>query len=317
MCLIEFLFSDNATKHNYPAKRGEVMNFFMPEDLKEKRKHGHAMLPLETYKLTFEKGLAKIYLHWHAEMEFIYIVAGSGNFKLGLDQVQVTAGDLLVIPPHTIHGAFKIDDTPFSCHSVVFDLKMLQSFQADLTYMNYILPIISGGVSTPFVLRDDDEQRQMVDCINGIIRSNEKKQLAYELELKAELFRLFALLFKNKHLKLGMTTKQAQCNKIDVLKRVVGYIHINYPKKMTINELAQLSGYSEYHFMRFFKLHVAMTVFEYIRTVRLDFAARQLLETDKSITEISFASGFETVTYFTKSFREKYSISPSKYRKNK
>lgn len=290
------------------------MNIFMPEDLKEDRIHGHAMLPIETYEHTSEQKPVEPYFHWHPEMEFIYIVAGSGKFKLDLEIVEVIGGDLLVIPPHTLHGALEASIVPFTTQAVVFNLKMLQSFQADLTYMDFLLPIISGEFSTPILLRSVNDQTEMTDCVNRMVISNREKLLAYELELKSELFRIFALLFKNKHLDRGMSTNEVQINKIQVLKRVVGYIHINYPKKMTIEELASLSGYSESHFMRFFKFHFGMTVFEYIRTVRLDFAARQLLETDKSITEISFASGFETFTYFTKSFREKYFMPPSKYR---
>lgn len=296
-------------------KGWEEMDFFMPEYLKEKRNHGHAMLPLDTYTIEFERNTPELLLHWHPEMEVILVLSGEGIFKLGLDLITVKVGDVLVIPPHTLHGIVDRTSSLFSFHSIVFSLKLLQSFQADATYINYVLPIISGELSNPILLRGENEQPLMINCLQRIVMSNEKKLPAFELELKAELYQLFVLLFRFKHLDRCKTSNQLQLNKIDILKRVVGYIHINYPKKMTVSELATLSGYSEYHFMRFFKIHIGMTVFEYIRAIRLDFAARQLLETNKSVTEISYSSGFDSATYFTKSFKEKFLVPPSIYRK--
>jgi transcriptional regulator GlxA family with amidase domain len=58
-----------------------------------------------------------------------------------------------------------------------------------------------------------------------------------------------------------------------------------------------------------------MTLFEYITLARISAAKKLLSESDKSISEIAAAVGFDSFAYFSKVFREKESITPSVYRK--
>jgi AraC-like DNA-binding protein len=56
---------------------------------------------------------------------------------------------------------------------------------------------------------------------------------------------------------------------------------------------------------------------EFIRSFKLDRAAVLLQESDLTISEVAYRAGFATPHYFTKSFKAKFSILPSDYRKSK
>jgi AraC family cel operon transcriptional repressor len=69
------------------------------------------------------------------------------------------------------------------------------------------------------------------------------------------------------------------------------------------------------HVTRSFKKHLNMTPTVFINNLRLNKAAFLLTSTDKSIFDISFVCGFESISYFNRLFKEKYYFSPNKYRK--
>ena len=87
---------------------------------------------------------------------------------------------------------------------------------------------------------------------------------------------------------------------------------------MSINTLAKICDYSEYHFMRFFKKHMGVTCIQYINNYRLEQASLLLTSTDNSIMDISLEVGFDNLSYFNKLFKKKYNITPKEFRtKNK
>lgn len=72
----------------------------------------------------------------------------------------------------------------------------------------------------------------------------------------------------------------------------------------------------DYYFSKKFKQEVGITLAEYIRSKRLERAAMLLQSTNEDVQAIAMRLQFCSQSYFTDSFRKKYGISPSKYRKN-
>ena len=100
----------------------------------------------------------------------------------------------------------------------------------------------------------------------------------------------------------------------DKLKVVLQFIQDHYQKGITVQELADLCHFSEYHFMRFFKRHMNMTSIEYLNQYRLEMASRQLAETNLSVTSIALESGFNNISYFNRVFKRKFGVTPMEYR---
>ncbi len=84
--------------------------------------------------------------------------------------------------------------------------------------------------------------------------------------------------------------------------------------QLTIEELAERNNLSLSSFKREFAKLYNDTPANYIKTKRLEKAAELLLISDQRITEIAFDCGFNDLANFTKSFSEKYNISPTNYR---
>lgn len=98
--------------------------------------------------------------------------------------------------------------------------------------------------------------------------------------------------------------------------KVKNFISKNYMDELRLPELAPLAGMSSSAFSRFFKLHTGRNISEYIIDLRLGYAARMLVDTAKSISEIGFDCGFNNLSNFNRIFKKKKGCSPSEFRES-
>lgn len=98
--------------------------------------------------------------------------------------------------------------------------------------------------------------------------------------------------------------------------KVKNFISKNYMDELRLPELASLAGMSSSAFSRFYKLHTGRNISEYIIDLRLGYAARMLVDTAKSISEIGFDCGFNNLSNFNRIFKKKKGCSPSEFRES-
>lgn len=96
--------------------------------------------------------------------------------------------------------------------------------------------------------------------------------------------------------------------------KVKKYISSHYQEDLRLSELADIAGMSPSAFSRFFKLRTGRNLSEYIIDMRLGYASRQLVDTSKSISEISFLCGFNNLSNFNRVFKKKKGCKPSEFR---
>lgn len=97
--------------------------------------------------------------------------------------------------------------------------------------------------------------------------------------------------------------------------RVQLYIQRHLDDQLSLNELARVACFSPYHFHRVFRGMVGESIGEYLRRLRLERAARQLMYTACPVTELAFDAQYETLESFSRAFRRAFDVSPSEYRR--
>ncbi|MDY3848896.1 MAG: AraC family transcriptional regulator [Prevotella sp.] len=96
--------------------------------------------------------------------------------------------------------------------------------------------------------------------------------------------------------------------------KVKNYINSHYMEELKLKTLAQLACMSETAFSRFFKLHTGRTVSDYIIDIRLGYAARLLVDTNKSIADICYLCGYNNLSNFNRVFKRKKGCAPTEFR---
>lgn len=104
---------------------------------------------------------------------------------------------------------------------------------------------------------------------------------------------------------------------IERINRVIDYIEDNLDKNLTLDELANVSCFSRFHFNRLFSALVGETLFQFIQRLRLEKSAGRLIyDRTKPIIDIALDTGFANSSSFSKSFKTYFGVSPSEWRKN-
>jgi AraC family transcriptional regulator len=98
------------------------------------------------------------------------------------------------------------------------------------------------------------------------------------------------------------------------LCRVRDYLHDDITAAPSLTRLATLAGVHPGHLTREFRRHYGGSIGSYLRTLRLDWAARRLVESDDPLAAIASSAGFADQSHFTRSFRAAFGCTPSVYR---
>ena len=102
---------------------------------------------------------------------------------------------------------------------------------------------------------------------------------------------------------------------ISRINRVIDFVENHYMDTLTIDDLADVAGFSRYHFHRIFRAMVGEPLNQFIVRIRVEKSAAMLLNNPKkSITEIAFDCGFSGSAPFARSFKALFSMSATDWR---
>lgn len=113
------------------------------------------------------------------------------------------------------------------------------------------------------------------------------------------------------------TRKEEKMDNLQLIEKVLQYVDEHLNEAITFETLAEVFGYSAYHFHRLFSSVAGQTITDYLKKRRLTLAHQQLCESKKTITEIALCSGFNSIQSFNRSFKETFGMPPSGVRKEK
>jgi len=99
------------------------------------------------------------------------------------------------------------------------------------------------------------------------------------------------------------------------LRKAERFIWDNYTRKVSLKEIARVSGLSPPYFSTIFKAEMGENLSDYINRLRVGRASAMLRDTDMMISQISQACGFEDQSWFSKIFKNHTGASPCKYRR--
>jgi AraC-like DNA-binding protein len=101
------------------------------------------------------------------------------------------------------------------------------------------------------------------------------------------------------------------------MKKTIDVILNRFQENLTMTEMLRLSGMSKATFARQFRKHTGRTFTHFLNEVRIDHACRRLLDTEDSISEIAYDSGFASLSHFNHCFQSLRHVSPRAYRQQR
>ena len=114
-----------------------LMNILEYENYQEKISHGNPLFPYITYLCSIPLDFSYVPIHWHDEMELIYIKKGHGIITVDFTQYQVSAGTLALIIPGQLHSIEQYENESMEYENIIFHPQILLSKQTDTCSTDY------------------------------------------------------------------------------------------------------------------------------------------------------------------------------------
>lgn len=239
-------------------------------------------------------------LHSHPVFELYFLTKGSRLLIFSDRMYELTKPTIVIIPPHTLH---KTEGGPFTRYNIFVSPKSLNKFEA----------AVFDKKSLQLIEPSEQELAELIAPLEKAIAQKEEKFLPF---INEAVLSYFIYLLNS----IDVSDDTGYGNKklvpIVVLK-VIKYFNDHLTDNITLDAVASEFFISKSTLNYNFNRYIGCSPMEYLLRLRLDTAKRMLIETDKSIDEISEKSGFSTPNYFGTIFKKQLGISPTAYRKNR
>ena len=279
-------------------------------ELKENKPHGTKDDPFSTYHIKNNDRTFQIPVHWHDELEIIYVKSGFLNVNISGENYIGKTGDAFVVSPGNLHlmGSHtgSVDYFTF-----LFPLKYISFRTNDMLDDKLLEPLNSGHLMISPRINDTAKElcEQLIEVHMSKSDESESKITA-QIKTKIILLQFILEMWKK-----GFVIENDTSGRNTIEKEMVSYIQQNFTGKISLKEFGEQFHLSEKYISQYFKKHFHITLSQYITYLRLEHAKQLLQDTNIPITEIAMQSGYQNVSYFIRSFKKTYGVSPLKYRK--
>lgn len=107
---------------------------------------------------------------------------------------------------------------------------------------------------------------------------------------------------------------ESQTGEPEIIQKAKAFIADRIDEKISLEQVANEVHVSIYYFCKQFKQHTAMTFTEYVNRQRIELAKGELKNSNKAVTEIAYAVGYQSLSQFNRSFLKFTGESPRQYR---
>lgn len=263
-------------------------------------------LPIATYAIS-EPPLSAptpfMLPHHHSEFEVIAVVCGRCQVTIDQSLYTVAGGDILFIPPYSLHSGRILPGESFSHFCFCFDLSILKEDE-------FARRITSGYLEPCRVVRGSEggsgALRHAAQCV---YHQCEEREKGWDLAVRGQLLYLMGLLRQQGRL-CSTACKETRS---DFSTRVLDILSRTYSAPLTSREVAARMSYSQSYFCRLFRESFSLSFQEYLCQYRLCKARLLLAQNKLSVGEAALQVGFNSPSYFTKRFRALYGCTPKQF----
>jgi len=249
-------------------------------------------------------------VHFHPEYELNYIHAATDAERIvGDHKSYIQEYELVLVGPNVYHGWNNGKCKSNQLHEITIQFHR-DLIHESLLARNMMKPIkemlskASGGI-----LFDDHTTRLIAPRLQELSQRN-------GMEAFIELISVLHILSVSSHQKVlcPVTVNTSDFANSDRIKKVYEYIAQNYQEKIKVSEMAQLLHMTETTLSRLIKQRTGRSFIDFLNDYRIGFATRWLTETNQSVAEIAFRSGFYNISNFNRTFKKSKGCTPGEYR---
>lgn len=266
------------------------------------REHSHAVSPVESV----------------TQFEINFIRKGRFGYRLNKKEYDFDSQAIMLVNAGAEQVFLHEHEIPDECTNIEVNADLLEEANAVFWKKEY-----ASRVKPPRTLFPGPflPTTPALDCLHAQLWAVLQRRYDAGMTLRTEtlLTRLVEEIYKTLYDRrrdspLPRLDEKLKQRHLETVERARHFMLANYQRELTLSEIARHAFVSDFHFSRIFKKFTACSPYQYLLELRLQHALLLLRNTSLSVSEICFASGFNSFSHFIASFTKRYQISPSKAR---
>ncbi len=236
-------------------------------------------------------------VHWHENPEFLMCKTGRGEVLADAEKIDFCPNDIICINPNAPHSFSCRDGSGINYDCLIIDVAFCKENGIDIENFKFSSKISDSKTCEYY--------RKAFNACMEECDFQSLKARTYVLE--------FLLYMCSNH--ISRNSNKISVSATEEIKKAILYVRNNYMKPITLQEVADVAGFSVYYFSREFKKVTGLTFVTFLNMVRCENAAKKLHK-GANVTDACFACGFKEISYFSRTFRKIMGVSPSSLRKS-
>ncbi len=282
-------------------------------DQRELVEHGSIFFPIACYNDDlYADG---VMWHWHEEFEYAIAQPGECVFLVENVPVQLRPGDAIFLNSQVLHAVERARNPGTGLHSAVFHPRLVSGSRDSVFWESLIRPLLEDWALRYVVLRPEIPwQNAALAHLHGAWDAMAQEPEDFENLVRYHLCAALHLVVKHSPVEKTALSQQEQVDAARV-RGMLEFIHSNFAYDLTTAQIAGCVSISASVCLRCFHQLLGTTPIQYLKQYRLEKAAQMLKTTAKTAQEVALDCGFNDISYFTRSFREKMGCTPKEYQR--
>jgi len=246
--------------------------------------------------------------HWHEELEFLYVLEGHLDYGVHGEHIRVNEGEGFIVNSRRIHSNIsKKGDYCVLNYGLLHPSCIRTSSYLDQKYLH---PMISPNSFHYIHLKKDDWTSEILNEMCPLFDDTGIE--GRELLIIQVCLKVLDLIFRN--LPPNTEYNGISAEYVRTFKEMVSFINEHYSEKMSLEDIAASGNIGKTLCSKIFKKLTDKTPGDYLISYRINKSIELLDENEMSITDIAYATGFNSASHYTKTFHEMIGCTPNKYR---
>lgn len=261
--------------------------------------------PASSFQIYFQHINEHHALHWHEFYELCFVLRGRGMNIVNGTEHELSKGSLFLLTPADFHEIYSYPDEPMDLYNLVFDDKLLDQEMREFMF----------GQVAEYMVDLNEDHHEIIELEFQLIRDEvQMKRPGHHILIKGAFERILLYLFRTYNEGQLHKASQDTTSHPSTVQRALVYIHHHFREALRLEDAAKQAGLAPNYFSLVFHKMTGISFQIYLQGLRLQFAKSLLQASDIPITEICFASGFNTLTHFERAFKQKFGSSPRTFR---
>ena len=240
--------------------------------------------------------------HWHRSIEITFLLEGEVEGFINGKKIKVNSGEFIFVNSGDVHEIEKKQGKTGSGIILVLSYDFIKSVYPNIDNIRFD------------IYKKSNSKKRLVDIFLEIKDIYLKpKELDY-IKINSYLYEILYILLSDFTVEEDDSNLENCFKYKDKQKEILIYISENYREELSLEKISKDFYMSSEYFSRKFHKWFGVTYKVYLANIRFSKAYEELINSDNNIQDIAISSGFSNVKSFINIFKEKYNMTPSKYR---